>query len=138
MVVQRSTRSGPESGNNYKVNYDKPSAPTLSALPSTSPSLVVPTEQNANSENVNTDVNGRPIEPFKYDLVEHLKHIPTRLHILDLLQMSKETRDSFIKELQALDPSNRVHVAQVHQIEKQHQVAKSNRSQKKYEECYSI
>ena len=56
---------------NYKVNYNKPPAPT----PSTSPSLVVPTGQNVNTEIVNTNVNERPIEPFKHDLVEHVKHI---------------------------------------------------------------
>ena len=58
------------------------------------------------------------MEPFRYDLVEHLKHILARLRILDLLQMSKETQDNLIKELQALDPDNQVHVAHVHQIEK--------------------
>ena len=54
------------------------------------------------------------------------------------MQMSKETRDSFIRELQRLDPNNQVHLAQVHQIEKQHQVAKSKRPQKQCEERYSI
>ena len=52
--------------------------------------------------------------------------------------MSKETRDSFIRELQALDPKNQVHVAQVHQIAKKHQVAKTKRPQKQCEECYFI
>ena len=117
MVIQRSTGSGLRSRKNYKVNYGKPSTPT----PSASPSLVVPMGQN-----VNTNVNERLIEPFKYYFVEHFKHIPARLYILDLLQMSKETRDSFIRELQALDPNNQVHIAQVHQIKK-HQEAKSKR-----------
>ena len=52
--------------------------------------------------------------------------------------MSKDTRDSFIRDLQALDPNNQVHVAQVHQIEKKHQVAKFKRPQRQCEECYSI
>ena len=52
--------------------------------------------------------------------------------------MSKETRDGFIKELQALDPNNQVHVAQVHQIVKKNQAAKSKRPQKQYDECCSI
>ena len=52
--------------------------------------------------------------------------------------MSKETRDSFIMDLQALDPNNQVHLAQVHQIEKKHQVAKSKRPQKQCEEFYFI
>ena len=91
-----------------------------SPLPSPSPSLVVLTGQDVNPYNVNTNANERPIEPFKYDLAEHLRHIPARLHILELLQISKETRDSFIKVLQALDPNNQVHVSQVHQIEKKH------------------
>ena len=60
------------------------------------------------------------------------------MHILDLLQISKETRDIFFRELQALDPNNQVHVAQVYQIEKKHQVAKSKRPQKQCEECYFI
>ena len=80
-----------------------------------------------NAGNLNDNVNERPIEPFKYDLVEHLKHIHARLHILDLLQISKETQDIFIRELEELDHNNQVHVAQVHQIEKKHQVAKSKR-----------
>ena len=79
-----------------------------------------------------------PIEPFKYDLVEHLKHIPAQLHNLNPLQMSKETRYSFIKELQAPNPNNQVHLAQVHQLEKKQQVAKSKRPQKQCQECYSI
>ena len=37
-----------------------------------------------------------------------------------------------------MDPNNQVHVAQVHKIEKKHQVAKSKRRQKQCEECYSI
>ena len=52
--------------------------------------------------------------------------------------MSIETWDIFIQELQALDPNNQVHVAHVHQIKKKHQVAKSKRSQRQCEECYSI
>lgn len=61
-----------------------------------------------------------------------------RLHVLDLLQMSKESRDNFIRELQSLDPNNQVNVAEVHQIEKKHQIAKSKRPQKQFEECFSI
>ena len=91
MAIQRSTGSVLRSGKGYKFNYDKPATPTLSALPPGSPSLVVTTRQDVNPENVNANVNERPIEPFKYDLVEHLKHLLARLHILDLLHMSKET-----------------------------------------------
>ena len=111
MPIQRSTGSGLRSERGYKINYDKPATPAPSALPSASPSLIVPTGQDINSENVNADVNERLVEPFKYDLVEHLKHILARLHILNLLQMFKETRNNFISELQALDPNNQVHMA---------------------------
>lgn len=52
--------------------------------------------------------------------------------------MLKKTRDSFIKELQTLDPTNQMHVAQVHQIEKKHLVAKSKRPQNQCKECYFI
>ena len=52
--------------------------------------------------------------------------------------MSKETQDSFIRELQVLDHNNEVHAAQVHQIEKEYQVTTSKRPQKQCEECYSI
>ena len=69
---------------------DKPSVSTSSTPPSDSPSLVIPTGQDVNVENVNVNVNERPVEPFRYDLVEHLKYILARLHILDLLQMFKE------------------------------------------------
>ena len=55
--------SGWEKG--YKFNYDKPATLT----PSASPSLVVPTGQDVNPKNVNADVNERPVESFKYDLV---------------------------------------------------------------------
>ena len=103
--------SGLRSGRSYKVNYDKPPTSTPSTPPSASPSLVVTTGQDVNVDSVNTDVNERPICPFKYDPIEHLKHVPARLHIIDLLQMSKETRDNFINELQALDPNNQMHVA---------------------------
>ena len=94
--------------------------------------------RDVNHENVIANANVRPIKPFKYDFVEHLRYMPTRLHIIDLLQMSKETRDGLIKELQALNPDNQVHMAQVHQIEKKHHVAKFKRPQKHCEECYSI
>lgn len=61
--------------------------PASSTTPLASPSLVIPMGQNVNAEDVNANVNERLIESFKYDLFEHLKHIPPRLHILDLLQM---------------------------------------------------
>ena len=99
MAIKKSTGSGLRSGRSYKFNYDKPATPSPSTLHSASPSLVVPTGRDVNPENVNADANERPIEPFKYDHVEHLRHIPASLHIFDLLQMSKETQDSFIKEL---------------------------------------
>lgn len=76
-----------------------------------------------------------PSKQFKYDLVESLKNMPARLHVLDLLQMSKETCDNFIRELQSLDPNIQVNVAEVHQ---KHQIAKSKRPQKQFEECFSI
>ena len=86
--------------------------------------------QNVNSDDVNaSNVNEseRPLEPFKYDFVEYLKHMPPHLHVLDLLQMPKETRENLIRELQSLDTNNEVHVIQVHQIEKKHQITKSKR-----------
>ena len=111
LAIQKGTASGLRFERSYKVNYDKPSTSTSSTPPSDSPSLVIPTGQDVNIENVNADVNERPVEPFKYDLIKHLKHIAAGLHILDLLQMSKETRDGFIRKLQALDPNYQVHVA---------------------------
>ncbi|XXG47402.1 hypothetical protein AAC387_Pa02g2064 [Persea americana] len=70
MAIQKGMGSGLRSGRGYKFNYDKPATPALSALPSASLSLIVPTGQDVNPENVNTDVNERLVEPFKYDLVE--------------------------------------------------------------------
>ena len=76
MTIQRGTASGLRSGRIYEVNYGKPSTSTSSTPPFASPSIVIPTGQDINVENVNANVNERPIEPFKYDLVKHLKHIP--------------------------------------------------------------
>lgn len=69
---------GLRSRRSYKVNYNKPST----SFPlSSSPSLVVPMGQNESVDSVtfvSLDINERPSEPFKYDLVKHLKHI---LHV---------------------------------------------------------
>ena len=93
MAIQGSTGNGLRSGKGYKFNSDKPATLSPSTLPFVSPSLIVPTGQNVNPKNVNANANAneRPVEPFKYDPVEHLKHIHAWLHVLDLLQMSKET-----------------------------------------------
>lgn len=99
LAIQRGTTNGLRSGRNYKFNYDKRSASTPATSSSVSLSLVIPTWENQNTNDVdpvNASVNERPIEPLKYHPVEHLKCIPAQLHILDLLQMSKETRDNFI------------------------------------------
>ncbi|XXG76866.1 hypothetical protein AAC387_Pa08g1139 [Persea americana] len=69
-------------------------------------------------------------EAFKYDLIEHFKHIPARLHILDLLRISPQTRDSLISELQRLNANVDKHAPQVLQIEMDYRVRKSNTSSK--------
>ncbi|KAJ8644136.1 hypothetical protein MRB53_005884 [Persea americana] len=69
-------------------------------------------------------------EAFKYDLIEHFKHIPVRLQILDLLRMSPQTRDSLISELQRLNLDVKKHAPQVLQIEMDYRVTKSKTSSK--------
>ena len=71
-----------------------------------------------------------PKEAFKYDLIEHFKHIPARLHILNLLRMSPQTRDSLISELQRLNVDVDKHAPQVLQIEMDYRVKKSKTSSK--------
>ncbi|KAJ8639913.1 hypothetical protein MRB53_016607 [Persea americana] len=76
------------------------------------------------------EVGKGPKEAFKYDLIEHFKHIPARLHILDLLRMSPHTRYSLISELQRLNLDVDKHAPQVLQIEMNYRVKKSKTSSK--------
>lgn len=51
-------------------------------------SLVIPTGNNVNVNVAPSSFANEslmPKEPFKYDLVEHLRHIHAHLHILELL-----------------------------------------------------
>ena len=73
MAIQKGTWSSLWSGRSYMFNYDKHATPSPSTLPFASPSLVVPTGRNVNPENVNADAHERPITPFKYDIVKHLR-----------------------------------------------------------------
>ena len=88
--VEKGTRSGRD----YHKNYNQPSSSSY-VNPSGKQVVTVPSGNNIE--------NAGPKEAFKYDLTEHFKHIPSRLHILDLLRMSPHTRDSLISELQRLN-----------------------------------
>ena len=57
LAIQRGNASGLRSRRSYKVNYDKPSTYTSSTPPSASTSLLIPTGQDVNAENVNANVN---------------------------------------------------------------------------------
>ena len=82
---------GTRSGRDYHKNYNQPS----------SSSYVNPSgKQAVNAPSGGDNENAGLKEACKYDLIEHFKHIPARLHILDLLRMSPQTRDSLISELQ--------------------------------------
>ena len=90
LVIKKRKAIGEGTGScrTYKVNYDKPSASTPSPSPSSSSTYVISTGQNVNPDDVNSvnaNESERPLEPFKYDLVDHIKHIPARLHVLGLL-----------------------------------------------------
>ncbi|XXG53576.1 hypothetical protein AAC387_Pa03g1655 [Persea americana] len=74
-------------------NYNQPSASYVNTLG----------KQVVNAPSSNNNENACPKEDFKYDLIEHFKHIPARLHILDLLRMSPHTRDNLISKLQMLN-----------------------------------
>ena len=74
LEVGRGTRSGRD----YHKNYNQPSS-----------SYVNPSgKQVVNAPSGKNNENAGPKEAFKYDLIQHFKHIPARLHILDLLRMS--------------------------------------------------
>ncbi|XXG62827.1 hypothetical protein AAC387_Pa05g1131 [Persea americana] len=78
---------GTRSGRDYHKIYNQPS----------SFSYVNPSgKQAVNAPSGNDNENAGPKEAFKYDLIEHFKHIPARLHILDLLRMPLQTCDSLI------------------------------------------
>ena len=117
LEVGRGTRSGRD----YHKNYNnQPSS-----------SYVNPSgNQVVNASSGNNNDNAGPKEAFKYDLIEHFKHIPARLHILDLLRMSPQTRESLISELQRLNADVNKHAPQVLQIEMDYRVKKSNTSSK--------
>ncbi|MBY3556007.1 retroviral-like aspartic protease, partial [Modestobacter lapidis] len=116
LEVGRGTRSGRD----YHKNYNQPSS-----------SYVNPSgKQVVNAPSGKNNENAGPKEAFKYDLIEHFKHIPARLHILDLLRMSPQTRDSLISELQRLNADVDKHAPQVLQIEMDYRVKKSSTSSK--------
>ncbi|WP_205963772.1 hypothetical protein, partial [Roseicella aquatilis] len=74
------------SGRDYHKNYNQHSS-----------SYVNPSgKQAVNAPSGGDNENAGLKEAFKYDLIEHFKHIPARLHNLDLLRMSPQTRDSLI------------------------------------------
>ncbi|XXG53361.1 hypothetical protein AAC387_Pa03g1463 [Persea americana] len=67
---------GTRSGRDYHKNYNQPS----------SSSYINPSgKQTVNAPSSNNNENAGPKEAFKYDLIEHFKHILAQLHILDLL-----------------------------------------------------
>ncbi|XXG73026.1 hypothetical protein AAC387_Pa07g2008 [Persea americana] len=110
---------GTRSGRNYHKKYNQPSFS----------SCVNPSGKQAiNALSGNNNENAGPKEAFKYDLIEHFKHIPARLHILDLLRMSPQTRDSLISELQRLNVDVDKHAPQVLQIEMDYRVKNSKTS----------
>ncbi|KAJ8624407.1 hypothetical protein MRB53_032937 [Persea americana] len=107
---------GTRSGRDYHKNYNQPS----------SSSYVNPSgKQAVNAPSGGDNENAGLKEACKYDLIEHFKHIPARLHILDLLRMSPQTRDSLISELQRLNLDVDKHAPQVLQIEMDYRVTKS-------------
>ncbi|XXG82708.1 hypothetical protein AAC387_Pa10g0606 [Persea americana] len=107
---------GTRSGRDYHKNYNQPS----------SFSYVNPSgKQAVKAPSGNNNENAGPKDAFKYDLIEHFKHIPARLHILDLLRMSPQTRDSLISELRRLDLDVDKHAPQVLQIEMDYRDKKS-------------
>ncbi|MBY3556070.1 hypothetical protein HGI15_22305, partial [Modestobacter lapidis] len=105
---------GTRSGRDYHKNYNLPSSSYVN--PSGNP--------NVNAPSGNNNEHAGPKEAFKYDLIEHFRHIPARLHILDLLRMSPQTRDSLISELQRLNTDVDKHAPQVLQIEMDYRVEK--------------
>ena len=77
LEVGRGTRADRD----YHKNYKQPSS-----------SFVNPSgKQVVNAPSGNNNGIAGPKEAFKYDFIEHFKHIPARLHILDLLRMSPHT-----------------------------------------------
>ncbi|XXG41999.1 hypothetical protein AAC387_Pa01g2358 [Persea americana] len=128
---------GTRSGWDYHKNHNQPS----------SSSYVNPSgKQAVNAPSGSDNENAGLTEALKYDLIEHFKHIPARLHILDLLRMSPQTRDSLISELQRLNLDVDKHAPQVLQIEMDYRVTKSKTSSKgekkeaggPYTECLSV
>ena len=87
-------------------------------------------KQAVNASSGGDNENAGPKEAFKYDLIEHFKHILALLHILDLLRMSPQTRDSLISELQRLNMDVDKHAPQVLQIEMDYRVKKSKPPQR--------
>ena len=71
LEVGRGTRSGRD----YHKNYNQ--SPFTYVNPSG--------KDVVNAPSGDKDEHAGPKEAFKYDLIEHFKHIPARLHILDLL-----------------------------------------------------
>ncbi|XXG47440.1 hypothetical protein AAC387_Pa02g2086 [Persea americana] len=109
------------SGGDYHKYYNQPS----------SSSYVNPLgKQAVNAQSGGDNENAGPKEAFKYDLIEHFKHIPARLNIPDLLRMSPQTRDSLISELQSLNMDVDKHAPQVLQIEMDYRVKNSKTSSK--------
>ncbi|XXG73202.1 hypothetical protein AAC387_Pa07g2161 [Persea americana] len=109
------------SGRDYHKKYNQPS----------SSYYVNPLgKQVVNASSGNNNENAGPKEAFKYDFIEHFKHIPTRLHILDLLRMSPQTRDSLISKLQRQNVDVYKHAPQVLQIEMDYRVKKLKTSSK--------
>ncbi|KAJ8622008.1 hypothetical protein MRB53_030537 [Persea americana] len=111
---------GTRFGRDYHKNYNQPSS-----------SYVNPSgKQVVNAPSGNDNENARPKEAFKYDLIEHFKHIPACLHNRDLLRMSPQTSDSLISELERLIVDVDKHAPQVLQIEMDYRVKKSKASLK--------
>ncbi|XXG62961.1 hypothetical protein AAC387_Pa05g1244 [Persea americana] len=128
---------GTRSGWDYHKNYNQPSSSSY---------VILSGKQAVNAPSGSDNENAGPKEAFKYDLIEHFKHTPARLHILDLLRMSPQTRDSLISELQRLNVDVDKHGPQVLQIEMDYRVKKSKTSSKgekkeaggPYTECLSV
>ncbi|XXG53350.1 hypothetical protein AAC387_Pa03g1453 [Persea americana] len=112
---------GTRFGRDYHKSYNQ----------SSSSSYVNPSgKQTIKALSGNNNENAGPKEAFKYDSVEHFKDIPARLHILDLLRMLPQTRDSLILELQRPNVDVDKHTPQVLQIEMDYRVKKSKTSSK--------
>lgn len=73
----------------------------------------------ATSTGQDTAKKGQKIDPFSYDLLDHLARIPTKVSLLDLLKLNKPSRIALVHMLEGMDgPIRNQQVLQLEQAMK--------------------